>query len=66
MTTYQVSTPRFTCLVEVDEAGLIIHTAPYLRRTWQGKAWATLTAQMQRQYGAEVRIHQLVPMGRGG
>lgn len=62
MRTYYVSTPRFTVLVEVRQDGTITHTAPYLRRTWQGKAWATLTAQLERQYGAALRITQLLPL----
>jgi hypothetical protein len=46
---YWVSTPRFTCLVETDMAGRIVHSAPYLWR-WRGKAWTQLLQFLHRDW----------------
>jgi hypothetical protein len=60
MTPYQVSTPRFTMRIVVDNAGLIRTTAPpYVRRTWRGKAWAPIKARLERQYRSALRITPL-------
>lgn len=60
MTTLYVSTPRFTVLVELDHAGIIRATAPYLRRTWPGKPWAVLRGWLERRYGTALRVATLV------
>jgi len=36
---YQISTPRFTCWVQVDDQDIVTNTAPYLRRLIMGKPW---------------------------
>ena len=58
---YYVSTPHFTCLVEVDpRSGLITHTAPYLRR-WARRVerWQRFADDLARQYRDTLRIVKL-------
>ena len=59
---YWVSTPRFTILVEVDGAGVIHHTAPYMKRQWLGQQWATIQAQLAIKWGTTLGVHAL-PQG---
>jgi len=60
---YYLSTPHFTCLVEVDPAsGLIVRTAPYLRR-WASRVghWDRFADALTRQYQTTLRIVTLPP-----
>lgn len=59
MSTYYVSTPTFTAVVEVNLAGLISHTAPSLRRTWKGKPFVLLLASLRRRWGTTLRVQEL-------
>jgi hypothetical protein len=49
-----LSTPAFTCLVEVDAAGLIGRTAPVLR-VWQGQPLARLATWCWERWGTAYR-----------
>lgn len=60
MTTYWLSCPQFMVLVEVNAAGTITHTAPYLRRTWLGRCWPVLKDALRQRWGTQVTVQQLV------
>jgi hypothetical protein len=59
MRAYQVSSPHFTCLVEVDANGRICNAAPYLRRQWQGQAFAVFQFEMRKRYWDTFRVYPL-------
>lgn len=57
-TAYYVSTPRWTCLVEV-RAGTIVRTAPYLAKWAMGHVWAVFARQLAQTYPTTLRISKL-------
>lgn len=46
MTSYWVSTPKATGVVEVDDAGIITDTAPIWKR-YRGMPWVAFSLQMR-------------------
>ena len=58
MPTYYVSTPRWTCCVEVED-GRITWTAPLLWATWRGKSAEQFFHTLRGWFGARLRIVQL-------
>ena len=52
---YQVSTPRFTCWVAVQD-GTVIGCAPYLRRTTLGQPWDQVSERLGALPGARITI----------
>ena len=59
MTAYYVSTPHWTCLVEVNAAGIMVRTAPYLVRWVQGLRWHPFRRAMQQMHGKNLRVAPL-------
>ena len=60
MTSYWVSTPRYTVRVDVDERGIVRHAAPIVR--WAiGRSWAHIVLYFS-QPGRDAII---VPLGVG-
>lgn len=55
-TAYWISTPQWTCLAEVNEAGTIARCAPYIQRWAYGKPWAQIYASLQQRYQSTLRL----------
>jgi len=59
---YWLSTPLFTCWIRVDdeltEDGIIVHSAPLLRK-WRGQTWKALYVWCRRKWGYGVRYCNL-------
>lgn len=62
MTSYYVSTPRWTVRVDVDQDMIQRTTARYLR-TCYGQAWETWREEARRRYKEGLRIVQLPACG---
>ena len=68
---YWLSTPSWTCWVQVDPRasvdGTIVACAPFLWRRWRGKSWTALRATTRRQYGTHaVRVMRLPDCANDG
>jgi hypothetical protein len=59
MQSYYVSTPGWTCRVDVESGVIQPSTARYLKAA-HGQAWGTWTRWATRQYGETLRIVSLL------
>lgn len=60
MVAYYVSTPKWTCLVEV-RGDRVVRAAPYMAKWACGESWSRLRYRLEQSYGTTLRIAALSP-----